>query len=264
MASTHRVRTFGLSLLLLLAPAWAGAQRGMKAAVGGGGGAARGTASVPRPAPGPLTGFGTVLQGGHRGPTWDGRRGGAWSGPRQGQNPHNFVPCFDGGLRCVGGNTWLGRSRTGYYAYPYAYGYDYSTAIPYQVPVYVPYPVAYPQPAYAAAPAEPAKPYNPANSRMLTIGGGADGGGGAMRIECVDTATLRLTWLGSTRPVREARLFLADSLQQTLRAQPVDLTTPSALFKLTGLTPRVAYTGLTVIYADGATQTTLVPFAASK
>jgi hypothetical protein len=259
MTAGIRGRTLGVSLLALLVPAYAGAQRGARGAVGG---SSRPPVAAPRPSPGPLTGFGTVLSGGHR-PRWDGGRGIVH---RQGQNPHGFVPCFDGGLRCVGGNTWLGPSRAAVVPYPYAYGYDYSAAAPYQVPVYVPYPVPYQQPAYAREPepAEPATPYNPANSRMLTIGGGADGGGGVMRIERVDTATLRVTWLGSTRPVREARLFLADSMQQTLRAQPVDLGTPGVLFKLTGIEPRVAYTGLTVVYADGATQTTLVPFDRSR
>jgi hypothetical protein len=131
---------------------------------------------------------------------------------------------------------------------------------PVPVPVYVPVP-------YATRPTEPApprKPYDPAKSRMLTIGGGADGGGGVMRIEPVSDSLVRLTWLGNPRPIREARLFLADSAQHQLRSARVDSVTPSVLFDLTPWRADVAYAGLTIHFADGATQTTLVPFPAGR
>ena len=138
-------------------------------------------------------------------------------------------------------------------------GYATDTYIPYAVPYYVPVPVAtYPAPAHTPAP--PPEPYDPTKSRMLTIGAGADGGGGVMRIERVDDRTLRLTWRGTAQPVREARFFLADSTQRSLRSARVDADSPSALFEIAGLEPRIAYTGLTVVFADGSVQTTLVPY----
>jgi hypothetical protein len=94
---------------------------------------------------------------------------------------------------------------------------------------------------------------------MMTIGGGADGGGGVMRIEAVNDSIIRLTWLGTARPVREARLYLADSAQRPLRSALVDSSTASALFKTSDLRPRLVYYGLTVHFSNGAIETTLVP-----
>jgi hypothetical protein len=95
---------------------------------------------------------------------------------------------------------------------------------------------------------------------MLTIGAGADGGGGVMRIEAVNDSVVRLVWLGTPRAVREARLYLADSAQRPLRSALVDSSTPSALFKISDVAPRLVYYGLTIAFADGAIETTLVPY----
>ncbi len=135
-------------------------------------------------------------------------------------------------------------------------------------------PVYYPVPTYNWAPNEAriwsptstqdtskaSDAADPARSRMLTIGTGSDGGGGVMRVESVSDSVARVTWLGTTRPIRQARLFLADSLQQSLRGALVDQDTPSALFKIADLAPRIAYLGLTLTLATGAIETTLVPF----
>ena len=134
------------------------------------------------------------------------------------------------------------------------------TVVPYAVPYY--YPVRVPVRTRPSEPTAPATPYNPANSKTLIIGAGVDGGGGVMRIERLGSDTLRLTWRGTLRPIREAWAFLADSLRQPLRRLPVTLATPSALFTIGGLERQIAYTGLTVVYADGATTTTLVPYRA--
>jgi hypothetical protein len=138
--------------------------------------------------------------------------------------------------------------------------YVTETVVQYQVPVYVPVPVA----TLPAEPAEPRKPYDPTKSRMLTIGAGADGGGGVMRIEPVTDSLVRITWLGSARPVREARLFLADSARQELRTARVDARTPSTLFELTPGRERIVYAGLTIHFSDGAVQTTLVPYVPAR
>ncbi|HJU72749.1 MAG TPA: hypothetical protein VJ717_03315 [Gemmatimonadaceae bacterium] len=140
--------------------------------------------------------------------------------------------------------------------------YWVETGVAYEVPVYVPVPVpTYVTPRYWEAPPKaPAKPYDPAKSKMLTIGGGADGGGGVMRIEPLPGKTVRLTWRGSTRPIKEARFFLADSGHRSIRSARVDGETPSAIFELADIESRVAYTGLSVVFADGSQQTTLVPY----
>ncbi len=177
----------------------------------------------------------------------------------------NF-PSWDGGRRIDAGGRSLGRGfarsttfglwRTGVIDAPYLA----QSFVPYQVPVYVPVPVPFYPREYVRAPEAPTKPYDPTKSKMLTIGAGADGGAGVMRIEQVSDSVLRLTWLGSTRRIREARLFVADSAQRSLRTSLVDATTPSALFLIAPFASKVAYTGLTVVFADGATQTTLVPY----
>ena len=160
--------------------------------------------------------------------------------------------CWDGRIHCGGFRRHGVFSNIPYWI---------ETAVPYEVPVYVPVPVpTYVTPRYWEAPKAPAKPYDPAKSKMLTIGGGADGGGGVMRIERLEGKMLRLTWRGSTRPVKEARFFLADSVHRPIRSARVDAETPSALFELADIETRVAYTGLTVMFADGSQQTTLVPY----
>jgi hypothetical protein len=84
--------------------------------------------------------------------------------------------------------------------------------------------------------------------------------GRAIRIEPVSDSVTRVNWLGTPREIREARVFLADSLQQALRGALVDKDTPSVLLKLTEIGNRVAYVGLTVTLANGLVETTLVPY----
>jgi hypothetical protein len=172
---------------------------------------------------------------------------GHWIGTR-----HRFPPI--GSCNSRWANCFSGSLRTGLVGVPYVT----ETVVQYAVPVYVPVPVQLP--TWAPAPQKPLQPYDPTKSRMLTIGEGADGGGGVMRIERLENNTLRLTWRGSARPIREARLFIADSSQKSLRSARVDMDTPSALFEVGEFGEKIAYTGLTVVYADGAKQTTLVPY----
>lgn len=226
MSRARYAKTLGVVLPVLL-PAYAGAQRS--------GEPIRMSSSpsvAPRPSSLPVIRMGSL--------------------PRIERN----VPSWDGSLRRgLARSKTFGLWRTGVMDAPYLA----QSVVPYQVPVYVPVPVPI-YPRYVRVPAAPAKPYDPTKSKMLTIGGGADGGAGVMRIEQVNDSVLRLTWLGSSRPIREARLFLADSAQRPLRTSLVDAATPSALFQIAGLEPKIAYTGLTIIFADGATQTTLVPY----
>ncbi|MFN8574278.1 MAG: hypothetical protein U0132_19665 [Gemmatimonadaceae bacterium] len=147
------------------------------------------------------------------------------------------------------------------WGYPVVVGTAPSATV--TVPVPVPYYVPVPVPAAssnATVPAEPPPRYDPTRSRMTVIGKGADGGGGVMRIDRLSNRSVRLTWLANERPTREATLFLADANQQPLAVREVDLLHREAVFILTE-GKNVAYTGLTVVFKDGASRTTLVPFA---
>jgi hypothetical protein len=223
-------------LLTVVAPASAGAQMLVRSPA-----TSAPAASAPRPSSLPVIRMGSLPSIEARFPSWNrGRRidaGGNWRG-------HGFGRGTSFGLR-------TGFLDATYWA---------QTVVPYQVPVYVPVPVpVYPQ-EYVPAPETPATPYDPTKSKMLTIGAGADGGAGVMRVEQVSDSVLRLTWLGSNRRIREARLFVADSAQRPLRTSLIDAATPSALFLIAPFASKVAYTGLTIVFADGATQTTLVPY----
>ncbi len=236
---SSRIHTLGIALVAVL-PIAAHAQMITRSS-----GSPSGTLSAPRPSSLPPVQMGSLqprsldrLDSGF----------GRWSGTRHGFSPigscsHRWSGCFFGGF------------RTGVVGIPYVT----ETVVPYAVPLYVPVPMAV-QPQWAPAPQKPWQPYDPTKSRMLTIGEGADGGGGVMRIERLGNNTLRLTWRGSVRPIREARLFIADSSRKSLRSARVDNDTPSALFEIADFDGRIAYTGLTVVYADGAVQTTLVPY----
>ena len=122
------------------------------------------------------------------------------------------------------------------------------------------YPVPVPVARYTREPEVPPPPYDPTRARMVVIGAGRDGGGGVMRIVRLSGDSLRVTMLDLNRPVREAKFFLADSMQRAMRTHVVDLDHPEVLFNLTGLDRPISYTGLTVVFADGSTRTTLVPY----
>ncbi|MGH7709991.1 MAG: hypothetical protein ACREOG_01835 [Gemmatimonadaceae bacterium] len=165
---------------------------------------------------------------------------GRW--PRRHSGPRYFTPGFS-------------HRSFGFLGVPYVT----ETVVAYAVPYYVPVPAPV-QTWPAPSPRTPPRVYDPTKSKMLTIGGGADGGGGVMRIESVSDSVVRLTWLGNPRPIREVRVLLADSTQRTLRSALVDRETPSALLRVADLATRVAYVGLTITFADGAIETTLVPY----
>ena len=230
---SNRAQTLGIALVAFL-PIMAHAQMVVRSPAG-----SSGTLSAPRPSSLP-----TIQMGSLQPRTFDrfGRDFDPWRGTRRGFSS----------VGCSWGNCIPGRFRTGLVGIPYVT----ETFVPYPVPVYVPMPKPVQPKVWAADP----QPYDPTKSRMLTIGEGADGGGGVMRIDRLENNTLRLTWRGSVRPIREARLFIADSLKQMLRSARVDSDTPSALFEIADLDGKIAFTGLIVTYADGAVQTTLVPY----
>ena len=94
-------------------------------------------------------------------------------------------------------------------------GVGATVPIPYPVPVPVPYAVPAPRPE---PPKPPPVPYDPRKASIRVIGGGADGGGGVMRLERIGSDSLRIVWLGGVRPVQEARLFIADQSYEPLQS----------------------------------------------
>jgi hypothetical protein len=178
--------------------------------------------------------------------------------------------CYSGSYWCGGVNIYrpplVRSSHTHVHVHRTYVGWPWWYMVPivlYDAPVYTTF--WSPGPARVWSPTSkdsqpPAPPADPANSRMLTIGTGADGGGGVMRIENVSDSVARVTWLGTTRPIRQARLFLADSVQQALRGALIDQETPSALLKFSDFATRVRYIGLTITLANGAIETTLIPY----
>lgn len=124
---------------------------------------------------------------------------------------------------------------------------------PQVVPVYIPVPAA---PRRERAPTPPPVPYDPTKARLLTIGGGADGGAGVMRISRISEDSVRITWLGNIRPVREARLFVAAATHAPLASSVVTAERPSATLRLHADTE---FVGLTTSFADGSVATALVP-----
>jgi hypothetical protein len=223
--------TLGLIAIALL-PTWAGAQGGRSQPAPSAGG------RIAPPAPArPLVGFGTLRRdGGGRGRGFPGDHGGLGHGGRL----STFRSGFGSGL-------FFGPEII-------------QTQV---VPVPVPYPVTYYVPIpWHRRPAEPAPvvPYDPTRSKGLIIGTGADGGGGVMRMQPLADSALRITWLGAVRPIREARIFLADSLHEALSTRYVTLAAPTAVFRMREVKSPIAFAGLTIIFADGVTTTTLVPY----
>ncbi len=250
-------------VLVTVGSARADAQRG--------GGRSRplpGVVATPQPGSHPLTGFGTL--GGARDGRGDGRDG-ARGNPFDGRGGARGNP-FDGrngpmhpGLGGVGHFDGPRPFRNPSIGFPRGFLYG-PTVVEYQaVPapnvVYYPAPVYYGGRRTAGSSSAPASaPSDPKKSKTLIIGGGVDGGGGVMRMERPGGDTLRLTWVGNLRPIRDAQFFLADSLQQPILTQQVDMASRTADFRVRGIEPRIAYTGLTIVWANGATVTTLVPY----
>lgn len=173
--------------------------------------------------------------------------------PRSGMYPPSAYALPRDGLGYHLGGRYAGDR----WAMPYAIG----TSVVTPVPVPYPVPVAYaPPPAPRPEPAKPAPPpYDPRKASLRVIGGGADGGGGVMRIERLAADSLRIVWLGTPRPVREARLFVADDAFRPLRSVEVGDDRREGRFRIAGLTRPAAYAGVAIVHADGSRKTVLVP-----
>jgi hypothetical protein len=114
---------------------------------------------------------------------------------------------------------------------------------------------------YGSTYAEPAESYEPprAASKLIVVGGGTAGGGDALTIEALGDS-VRLSWLGANRPVREVKLFVADSARRELATRSASPMAPTATFEVATLSAPVAFAGVAVTFADGAMTTTTVPY----
>lgn len=227
MYGSHRAKTLGI-LLSAMIPVVAGAQ-----AVRSGRSASAGRLAVTLAPPPPVAPV-------HRGTQFGGHRG-------------DRTPAF---------SRWGLRS-----AFPLVVGVPYQSSapatvyVPYPVPYYYPVPARYTPDSTSREPRPAPPPYNPELSKTIIVGTGHDGGGGVMRVARLTSDSIRITWFGTARPIREAQLFLADSAHRPLRTRAVGKDHAEARFSLAGLEGRVGYTGLTVVFGDGSTRTHLVPLA---
>ena len=115
---------------------------------------------------------------------------------------------------------------------------------------------------YGSTYTEPAaESYEPtrAASKLIVVGGGTTGGGDALTIEALGDS-VRLSWLGANRPVREVKLFVADSARRELATRSASPIAPTATFEVATLSAPVAFAGVAVTFADGAMTTTTVPY----
>jgi hypothetical protein len=114
---------------------------------------------------------------------------------------------------------------------------------------------------YGPTYAEPGEQaYEPARaaSKLIVVGGGTTGGD-ALTIETVGDS-VRLSWLGANRPVREVKLFVADSAHRELATRSASPMAPTATFEVATLSAPVAFAGVAVTFADGAMTTTTIPY----
>ena len=147
--------------------------------------------------------------------------------------------CFTGG---VGGR------------YKHFFG-SFVAGYPYWVPYfdYGYYGTTYTEPAMESyAPAR-------APAKLIVVGSGSASGGDALTVE-TEGDSVRLSWLGANRPVREVKLFVADSAHRELATRSASPTAPTATFEVATLSAPVAFAGVTVTFADGVMTTTTVPY----
>jgi hypothetical protein len=114
-------------------------------------------------------------------------------------------------------------------------------------------PVVYPTYVYAA-------PYSirySASGASTVMQGDLGGAAAALAVDHLSGGVVRLTWRPDGRAVEEVGLFLADAQQRVLAVQTLRAPPFSALFE-PGY--QAAYVGITIVYADGQTATTLLPY----
>ena len=96
-------------------------------------------------------------------------------------------------------------------------------------------------------------------SKLIVVGGGTGGGRDALTVESL-ADSVRLSWLANGRAAREVKLFVTDSARRELATRTANPSAPTATFEIATLSAPVAFAGVTVVFADGVTSTTLVPY----
>ena len=115
-------------------------------------------------------------------------------------------------------------------------------------------PVVYPTYVYAA-------PYSirySATGASTVMQGDLGGAAAAVAVDYLASGVVRLSWRPDGRAVEEIGLFLADAQQRVLAVQTLRAPPFSALFEPSY---QAAYVGITIVYGDGQTTTTLLPYA---
>ena len=167
---------------------------------------------------------------------------------------HSGYTRLGAGMSCYGGcfTSGVGGSRKHFFG-SFVVGY------PFWVPVMWPY---FDYGYYSTTYTEPAvESYAPARAaaKLIVVGGGSASGGDALTVE-TEGDSVRLSWLGANRPVREVKLFVADSAHRELATRSASPTAPVATFEVATLSAPVAFAGVTVTFADGVMTTTTVPY----
>jgi hypothetical protein len=142
--------------------------------------------------------------------------------------------------------------RLGRFAGSFVIGY------PLFVPVVVPYYHHVEYERYDDAETEVYASERPA-SKLIVVGGGSASGSDALTVESFGDS-VRLSWLANGRQAREVKLFVADSAKRELATRSASPSSPTATFEVATLSAPVAFAGVTVVFADGVTSTTLVPY----
>lgn len=108
--------------------------------------------------------------------------------------------------------------------------------------------------------AEPAPAVQaPSGSKLIEVAPGA--AGEVLEIQRVGAGALRLTRPGGGSAVRSVRLFLGDSARRVITERSLDDPPYSTVLPLS---PRTAFVGTLVTYADGTTTSTWLPYQPSR
>ncbi|HEX5437002.1 MAG TPA: hypothetical protein VFW98_07580 [Gemmatimonadaceae bacterium] len=122
-------------------------------------------------------------------------------------------------------------------------------AVPFYVPYYIPYPVS--------DELQGTEPQGITPHIIEVNPGPSHGAAEQLDIEHPDEGIVRLTRPADGRTLEEVQFFVADSSHRALTTQTVREAPYTALFDVS---PRVAYVGATVVYADGVRVTTELPY----
>jgi hypothetical protein len=150
--------------------------------------------------------------------------------------------------------------RRGFVAGGYKHHFGSFVGYPFWVPVVWPYfdYGYYGTAAYSEAAVESYAPAR-APAKLIVVGSGSASGGDALTVETAGDS-VRLSWLGANRPVREVKLFVVDSARRELATRSASPSAPVATFEVATLSAPVAFAGVTVTFADGVMTTTTVPY----